>query len=351
MPDENDVNGGKEETEDEVTETTPDKTSQEKGDEMQTEELDYEPANTTEQEPEKKEKEPKNVDMEEDEEDDDDMEDGFEIEGALTRLRCLQCEFLKFKNVDQWKNHCIGHWRLDGMKKQKMRCFVLGCKYRARELGKLGGHFIDVHGFKQAAYRKCDICNLDFMEERKYNVHMRKHDPSFTCDLCKKKITGKFWYRKHIETCYGDDRPSWAKKQVEVKPGEDKEVLEIYGKEYDVHWGTVTNTFTQETRIVARAWIEGKAWTGKADNRDEARNKLIKSLKGHIKKAMDKGLYTLEDGELVPEPVLSETPAPPTKPAPPAGKVSCPDCGTQFAKRANLELHMFMHRGEKKKST
>ena len=30
---------------------------------------------------------------------------------------------------------------------------------------------------------------------------------------------------------------------------------------------------------MARAWIEGKAWTGKADNRDEARNKLIKSLK------------------------------------------------------------------------
>ena len=28
MPDENDVNGGKEETEEEVTETTPDKTSQ-----------------------------------------------------------------------------------------------------------------------------------------------------------------------------------------------------------------------------------------------------------------------------------------------------------------------------------
>ena len=33
---------------------------------------------------------------------------------------------------------------------------------------------------------------------------------------------------------------------------------------------------------MARAWIEGKAWTGKADNRDEARNKLIKSLKVDI---------------------------------------------------------------------
>ena len=27
---------------------------------------------------------------------------------------------------------------------------------------------------------------------------------------------------------------------------------------------------------------------------------------------MDKGLYTLEDGEIVPEPTLSETPAPPS---------------------------------------
>jgi hypothetical protein len=28
------------------------------------------------------------------------------------------------------------------------------------------------------------------------------------------------------------------------------------------------------------------------------------------------------------------------------GKASCPECGTQFSKRANLELHMFMHRGQ-----
>ena len=86
-------------------------------------------------------------------------------------------------------------------------------------------------------------------------------------------------------------------------------VLEIYGKEYDVHWGEVTNTFTkvtsllgageyeardfysqgflfekdnswaQVTRTVARAWIEGKAWAGKGENRDEARNMLIKYLK------------------------------------------------------------------------
>ena len=35
---------------------------------------------------------------------------------------------------------------------------------------------------------------------------------------------GKFWYRKHIEKCYGDERPSWARKPVEVNPGEDKEV-------------------------------------------------------------------------------------------------------------------------------
>ena len=33
------------------------------------------------------------------------------------------------------------------------------------------------------------------------------------------------------------------------------------------------------TRTVARAWIEGKAWAGKGENRDEARNMLIKYLK------------------------------------------------------------------------
>merc|ERR1719481_1968048 len=71
-------------------------------------------------------------------------------------------------------------------------------------------HFIQQHSFKQDAYRKCDICNLEFMEERKYNSHMRKHDESFQCDLCKKKITGRSWYDKHKETCEGDQRPKWA---------------------------------------------------------------------------------------------------------------------------------------------
>ena len=47
--------------------------------------------------------------------------------------------------------------------------------------------------FKQAAYRKCEVCKIEFYEERKYNTHMKKHDPSFTCDLCKKNITGKYF--------------------------------------------------------------------------------------------------------------------------------------------------------------
>jgi hypothetical protein len=34
----------------------------------------------------------------------------------VSKLRCAQCEFLSFKNIDAWKNHFIGHWRLDGMK-------------------------------------------------------------------------------------------------------------------------------------------------------------------------------------------------------------------------------------------
>lgn len=309
------------------------------------EQLDYEPA-TDKQDADKEDKADAMVTVDDDESDE---EEGFEMDGdSLTRLRCLQCEFLKFKNIDEWKNHCVGHWRLGGMKERKSRCFVMGCQFRTADkdpdqrLGQLGDHFMQEHNFKQTAFRKCDICNMEFMEERKYNTHMRKHDPSFTCKLCKRKITGKFWYRKHIDKCYGDARPSWARKTVEVAPGEDKEVLEIYGKEYDVYWGNVTNTFTKKTRIVARAWIKGKAWAGKGETRDEARTNLLKYLKDHIKKSMDKGLYTLEDGELVPEPVLSETPAPPTKPA----KSSCPECGTQFSKRANLELHMFMHRKE-----
>lgn len=264
----------------------------------------------------------------------------------VAKLRCGQCEFLTFKNIDEWKNHFIGHWRLEGMQNDfKVTCFVESCSFSTKDhniderLSKMGQHFIDAHSFQQAAFRKCDICNLEFMEERKYNSHMRKHDESFTCDLCHKKITGKFWYQKHIEKCFGDERPSWARKSIDVKPGEDKEVLEIYGKEYDVHWGTCTNSFTKVTRIVARAWIEGKGWAGKGNTRDEARTNLIKYLKEHVKKTMEKGLYQLEDGELVPEPTLTEARGT-------GGKVSCKECGTQFSKKANLELHMFMHRGQ-----
>ena len=36
-------------------------------------------------------------------------------------------------------------------------------------------------------------------------------------------FAGKYWYQKHIEVCCGDERPSWARKSVESKPGEDKE--------------------------------------------------------------------------------------------------------------------------------
>jgi hypothetical protein len=36
-------------------------------------------------------------------------------------------------------------------------------------------------------------------------------------------LAGKYWYQKHIEVCCGDERPSWARKSVESKPGEDKE--------------------------------------------------------------------------------------------------------------------------------
>jgi len=284
-------------------------------------------------------------------------EDKLDFEGPdaeeMDRLLCSQCEFLKFKNIDQWKNHVVGHWRLAGMKDDfEVVCFAETCKFSPRKdimyerLSQLGQHFIQVHSFKQDAYRKCDICNLEFMEERKYNSHMRKHDESFQCDLCKKKITGRSWYDKHKETCEGDQRPKWARAPPVLLPGEDKEVLEIYGKEYDVHWGDVTNTFTKVTRIVARAWIEGKAWAGKGDTKEEARSKLIKYLKDHIKKTMDKGLYTLEDGELIPEPTLSEKAKVDKKATLKGLKLSCDQCGTQFSKKSNLELHMLMHRGE-----
>jgi len=277
------------------------------------------------------------------------VDENMESAETVSRLRCNQCEFLKFKNIDQWKNHVVGHWRLSGMKNDfEVECFTEDCSFSPRDdnfddrLSKMGQHFISTHSFKQDAYRKCDICNMDFMEERKYNSHMRKHDESFKCDLCKKKITGRTWWEKHIETCVGDERPKWARQPAQVTPGEDKEVLEIYGKEYDVYWGKVTNTFTKVTRIVARSWIEGKAWAGKGSSKDEARSKLIKYLKDHIKKTMEKGLYQLEDGELVPEPTLTETSKSPKK----GVKLSCDLCGTQFSKKANLELHMFMHRGD-----
>ena len=65
-------------------------------------------------------------------------------------------------------------------------------------------------------------------------------------------------------------------------------------------------------------------------------------MKDHIKKTMEKGLYTLEDGELVPEPTVTEASKASSKPV----KLSCDMCGTRFTKRENLELHMFMHRGD-----
>lgn len=266
------------------------------------------------------------------------------IGSVVSKLRCPQCEFLKFKNIDQWKNHVIGHWRLAGMKADyAISCFVEECSYTPKDeqfeerLEELANHFVKVHKFEQEAYRKCDICQMEFTEERKYNSHMRKHDESFTCDLCQKKLLGKFWFEKHIKTCVGDDRPKWAQQNPVVAPGEDREVLEIYGKEYDVYWGTVTNTYTNVERIVARSWIEGKAWAGKGATRDEARSKLIKYLKDHVKKTMDAGLYQLEEGELVPEPTLTD---------PGNKKLVCNKCGTQFSKKTNLELHMFMHRNK-----
>ena len=142
---------------------------------------------------------------------------------------------------------------------------------------------------------------MEFTEERKYRSHMRKHE-AFTCDLCHKEVKGRIWFKKHVKKCEGDARPSWARKE----PCEDKEVVEIYGKEYDVHWGTVTNTSTKVTRVVPGLWIEGKGWAGKGETHAEARSKLINYLKDHVKKTMDAGLYQLEDGELVPEPTLTE---------------------------------------------
>ena len=100
-------------------------------------------------------------------------------------------------------------------------CFGENCKYSPKDdnmyerLSNLGMHFIEVHSFKQDAYRwnidclgqtkfepwirKCNICNLEFAEERKYNSHMRKHDESFQCELCKRKITGRLWYVRFLQ--------------------------------------------------------------------------------------------------------------------------------------------------------
>ena len=122
-------------------------------------------------------------------------EESTESAETVSRLKCNQCEFLKFKNIDQWKNHVVGHWRLSGMKNDfEVECFTALCSFSPKDdnfedrLSKMGEHFIQVHSFKQDAFRKCDICNMEFMEERKYNSHMRKHDESFKCDLCKKKL-------------------------------------------------------------------------------------------------------------------------------------------------------------------
>ena len=83
---------------------------------------------------------------------------------TISTLRCSQCEFLKFKNIDLWKNHIVGHWRLAGMKTEyEVLCFCEGCRYCPRDdnfqdrLSKMGDHFIKVHEFSQDAYRKCDI--------------------------------------------------------------------------------------------------------------------------------------------------------------------------------------------------
>ena len=51
----------------------------------------------------------------------------------IKRLRCNQCEFLKFKNIDQWKNHIVGHWRLSGMKTEyQVLCFCEGCSFNPK---------------------------------------------------------------------------------------------------------------------------------------------------------------------------------------------------------------------------
>ena len=83
---------------------------------------------------------------------------------TIHRLRCSQCEFLKFKNIDQWKNHIVGHWRLAGMKTEyEVLCFCQDCNYCPKDdnfnerLSKMGEHFIKVHEFTQETFKRCDI--------------------------------------------------------------------------------------------------------------------------------------------------------------------------------------------------
>ena len=45
----------------------------------------------------------------------------------VSSLRCAQCEFLSFKNIDEWKNHFIGHWRLEGMKNDFKVGYIFLC--------------------------------------------------------------------------------------------------------------------------------------------------------------------------------------------------------------------------------
>ena len=89
---------------------------------------------------------------------------------------------------------------------------------------------------------------------------------------------------------------------------------------------------------------------------------LTPFVQDHVKRTMEKGLYTLEDGELIPEPTLSDKgkvrehnqlpshtafPFQANKLATKKGvKLSCSQCGTQFGKKSNLDLHMLMHKGE-----
>ena len=106
--------------------------------------------------------EPENQ-VEKDEKNDDAVEN-MESAEIVTRLRCIQCEFLKFKNIDQWKNHIVGHWRLAGMKTEyEVLCFCQDCNYCPKDdnfnerLSKMGDHFIKVHEFTQETFKRCDI--------------------------------------------------------------------------------------------------------------------------------------------------------------------------------------------------